>query len=381
MKLDFTKKTPVNDNAAQEAFNTLLGRNAKNITFLPPQKLRFYHEDLFELYPEFSDRYQRLWESIGERGILHPLIVQQTDLFGNEFEILSGNNRFNVGNNQGMDSFPCIIVKTETDEEARLIVIESNWQRSISDMKPSKRAKVVSEWYNAVKHQGKRTDLLNEIEQLNCEDEYDFPNSKNAKISLKSPIDAENSTSDQIGPKLNDNAFGLSPTDIKRNVRVAMLPDCLLEFVDNQRIPFIAAVDVSYLRNDIWNYIYTLMNSNPKLKLTIKVAITMRQLDKIGELKTLSQVQSAFNGLVNNAEKARKVSLSEKLLSQFFNHQEKKQVITGTIEKSLRLRTQTIPDILRQRGVAITNDDKLDEYIIEAVSAYASITDKEDYLC
>ncbi len=347
------------------------------IEMVKTSQIRFYHEKLFSLYDTDSDRYKRLDESILERGILSPLIVQQIDFAGN-FEVLSGNNRLNVARKNDLSAVPCIVVQTESDEEARLIVIESNWQRSVSEMTVSHRAKVFAAWYEAIKRQGKRTDLLTELEALEEEskravESEDYLKKISGIMPFKAPSDAENLTSGHNDQTLTfiSRKTGFSSSEIQRYVRVAKLPDFLLDYVDNDRIALMAAVELSYLRPDVWTYLNSLLVADPKLKISVKTAAKLRQLDSIDKIESLAQLQDAVNG-----SKAAKVgsistvSLPGKFLSQFFNKTETKKNISSAIEKSLRLRTQTIPDILRRHGAMPVGDDKLDELIVEAVEAY-----------
>lgn len=348
-----------------------------SIENISTSRIRFYHEKLFSLYDTDRDRYKRLEESILERGILSPLIVQQIDFAGN-FEVLSGNNRLNVARLNDLPTVPCIVVQTESDEEARLIVIESNWQRSVSEMSVSYRAKVFAAWYEAIKRQGRRSDLLTELEALEEEsrravESEDYVKKISEISGCQAPSDAENSTSGHNDQKLTflSQKTGFSSSEIQRYVRVAKLPDFLLDYVDNGRIALMAAVELSYLRSDVWTYLNSLLVADPKLKISIKTAAGLRQLDSINKIDSLAQLQNAVNS--SGAAKVgsiSKVSLPGKFLSQFFNKTETKKNISSAIEKSLRLRTQTIPDILRRHNAMPVGDDKLDELIVEAVEAY-----------
>ncbi len=340
-------------------------------------KLRHYHENLFPLYDPNSGRYQRLKESIAERGILSPLIVQQIDLQGN-FEILSGNNRHRVACELDLATEPCIVIRTASDEEARLIVIESNWQRSISEMTITGRAKVIAEWYNAIKSQGRRTDLLTAIEALQAEQERaDISENYLKKIldaeAYKSPSDAENGTSRQIWDNLGyiSSKTGFATDDIYRYCQIAKLPDELSEYINNGRIPFRTAVELSYLKgNEVFMWLSVLLAGDDKLKITIAKAVTLRQLQATQALNSITDAQDVLRGKKTvKAQTGRTVALNSKFLSQFFNSREKKKIIEQTIERSLRLTTQTIPEILKASGAEV-DENNLEDFIADAVSAY-----------
>lgn len=359
-------------------------------------RLRHYHENLFPLYDPNSERYKRLKESIAERGILSPLIVHQIDLQGN-FEILSGNNRHRVACELDLATEPCIVIRTASDEEARLIVIESNWQRSISEMTITGRAKVIAEWYKAIKSQGRRTDLLTEIEALQAEQEREDISENYLKKILdaeacKAPSDAENGTSRQIGENLGyiSSKTGYSADDIYRYCRIAMLPDELSMYVNNGRIPFRAAVELSYLKgNEVFMWLSVILAGDNKLKITVAKAFTLRQLQAAQALTSITDAQDVLKGKKTVKPKVgRTVALNSKFLSQFFSGGEKKKDIEQTIERSLRLTTQTIPEIIRDSGAEV-DENSLEDYIAEAVAAYVAskktrsdtmTNTKEDYI-
>lgn len=110
---------------------------------------------------------QRLWDmvdSIREFGILEPLIVWVHD---GKNTILSGHNRQNAGSIAGLTKGPVIIKENLTYEDAVLIATETNLrQRSFDDLRPSEKAYCLKQHYDAIKSQGRRNDMIKEIEEL-----------------------------------------------------------------------------------------------------------------------------------------------------------------------------------------------------------------------
>ena len=110
---------------------------------------------------------QRLWDmvdSIREFGILEPLIVWVHD---GKNTILSGHNRQNAGSIAGLTKGPVIIRENLTYEDAILIATETNLrQRSFDDLSPSEKAYCLKQHYDAIKSQGRRNDLIKEIEEF-----------------------------------------------------------------------------------------------------------------------------------------------------------------------------------------------------------------------
>lgn len=108
-------------------------------------------------------------ESIKEFGIITPILVRP--LGEDKYEILSEHNRTNAGAIAGLDEIPAVVIEELTDEEAMLIVTETNLiQRSFSELSHSEKARILVERHNAIKEQGKRTELINEIESLSTND-------------------------------------------------------------------------------------------------------------------------------------------------------------------------------------------------------------------
>jgi ParB family chromosome partitioning protein len=99
-----------------------------------------------------------------ENGVLTPILVRSK---GDKHEILSGHNRVAAAATVGLQTVPAVIPNEVSDDEARLIVAVSNLiQRSFADLSHSERAAALSAHYEAVKSQGKRTDLIAAIDDL-----------------------------------------------------------------------------------------------------------------------------------------------------------------------------------------------------------------------
>jgi len=120
----------------------------------------------FKLYE--GDRLDDMVESIKNFGIIVPIVVRKKD---NKYQILSGHNRANSAKIVGLSEVPAIIKENLTEEEATLIVTETNlMQRSFTDLLHSERATVIATRHNAMKRQGIRTFLFN-IDVLDFSDD------------------------------------------------------------------------------------------------------------------------------------------------------------------------------------------------------------------
>lgn len=153
-------------------------------------------------------------ESIKQIGVVSPLIVRPDPEGG--FEILSGHHRLHAAQLAGLETVP-VIVKEMDDDAAIIFMVDSNLQRE--NILPSERAFSYKMKLEAMKHQGQRGDL----------------------------------TSDQVGQKswavnqLADDA-NESKTQVQRFIRLTNLIREILDMVDEKKIAFNPAVELSYLK-------------------------------------------------------------------------------------------------------------------------------------
>ena len=173
---------------------------------------------------------QRLWDmvdSIREFGILEPLIVWVHD---GKNTILSGHNRQNAGSIAGLTKGPVIIRENLTYEDAILIATETNLrQRSFDDLSPSEKAYCLKQHYDAIKSQGRRNDLIKEIEEF-----------VNPHETGKNGTSLENPKKSDAGAAVSEE-YGLSKDRIARYLRIATLITPLLDCLDAKTLGFEAA--------------------------------------------------------------------------------------------------------------------------------------------
>lgn len=153
-------------------------------------------------------------ESIKQIGVVSPLIVRPDPEGG--FEILSGHRRLHAAQLAGLETVP-VIVKEMDDDAAIIFMVDSNLQRE--NILPSERAFSYKMKLEAMKHQGQRGDL----------------------------------TSDQVGQKswaVNQLAGDAneSKTQVQRFIRLTNLIPEILDMVDEKKIAFNPAVELSYLK-------------------------------------------------------------------------------------------------------------------------------------
>ena len=156
----------------------------------------------------------RTVESIAQYGVLAPLIARPRPE-GDGYEIISGHRRQYAAKLAGLDTLP-VIVRQMSDDAAVILMVDSNLQRE--HILPSERAFAYKMKLEALKNQGARSDL----------------------------------TSDQVGQKLWSveqvaSDAGESKTQIQRFIRLTNLVPELLDMVDEKKIAFNPAVELSYL--------------------------------------------------------------------------------------------------------------------------------------
>jgi len=189
-------------------------------------KLKKIYEIPLEEIDEFPDHpfkvlddedMMNLAESVREQGIITPATLRKKE--DGRYEILSGHRRKRACELAGLDTLRSEVVEMDRDA-AVIFMVDSNLQRTM--ILPSEKAFSYKMRLEAMKRQGKRTDL----------------------------------TSDPLGPKLRTNVqlaneVSESATQIKRYIRLTELIPELLEKVDKGEIALRPAVDISYLPEDI----------------------------------------------------------------------------------------------------------------------------------
>ena len=155
---------------------------------------------------------QRTVESVEQYGVLSPLIARPCPEGG--YEIISGHRRQHAAQLAGLDALP-VIVRQMSDDAAVILMVDSNLQRE--HILPSERAFAYKMKLDAIKNQGARSDLTS------------------TQVAQKLSVE-----------KVGDDA-GVSKDTIRRFIRLTNLVPELLDMVDEKKISFNPAVELSYL--------------------------------------------------------------------------------------------------------------------------------------
>ena len=163
-----------------------------------------------------DDKMQEMVKSIKEYGVILPVIVRPKE--DGTYEMISGHRRKRACELAGVKQIRCI-VKNLSDDEATILMVDSNIQRE--EILPSEKAFAYKMKLEAMKHQGKQLETTSDpMEQ---------------KLTTREIIANEN---------------GESASNIQRYIRLTELIPELLEEVDNKRIAFRPAVELSYLSEE-----------------------------------------------------------------------------------------------------------------------------------
>ena len=178
-----------------------------------------------------DDKLAKLVDSIREEGVIFPTIVRPKK--DGTYEMISGHRRKLAASIAGLTEIDAI-VKDLTDDEATILMVDSNIQRE--EVLPSERAFAIKMKLEAMKHQGKKVDLFQDDE-----------------TSVQNGQKSENQFSrDVIGE-----AMGISGAMVRRYVRLTELIPELLEKVDNKELGISQAEHLSFLDDDsqylVWN--------------------------------------------------------------------------------------------------------------------------------
>lgn len=269
----------------------------------------------FEIYQ--GQRFTDMVESILTNKVIVPIVVRP---HGNEigkYEILSGHNRVEASKEAGYDTIPAIIREGLSDEEALLIVTETNLiQRSFADLKHSERAIAIATHYAAMKKKsGYRSDLLGEIDTL-----------------TRSPVGNGSKSKSRAMDKLGEQ-YGLSKNTVARYLRIHTLVDSLKEQLDVESIAIRVAVSLSYLRINEQEVIAKLLMDGFK--------VSMSQAEQLREKSTYSELgATCIKGILNDVKSPKdsmSVKFSNDILSQYFTDGETADEIANVVEKALKL--------------------------------------------
>ena len=276
-----------------ESFDDLFGGSgaqetgAEQIINAPLADLHEFKDHPFKVLDD--EKMEETTESIRLYGVLVPGIARPRA--GGGYELIAGHRRKHGSERAGKMEMP-IIVRNYSDDEATIIMVDSNIQRE--DILPSEKAKAYKMKYEAMKHQGK----------------------KSGKNTL-----------DEVGEAAGENA-----KKVQRYIWLARLSDELLEMVDTRKLGFSQGVDISFLSEEAQQWVEVIIEEQGCNVSTVQSG-KLKEYGKSGEL-TLAMVRLI---LTEEKPKERKVTLKADKISKYFSdsysNEEIENVIISLLDK------------------------------------------------
>lgn len=286
---------------------------------IPCDMLIPYHNHRFELYT--GERLEDMVESIKENGVLSPIVVQPTN--DGKYEILIGHNRWNASKIAGLPTVPAIIKEGLDEDTAEMYVIESNlMQRGFDNLRISEQATVIAQRHNEMFSQGKRNDIIRELQILDGTLDETFD-------AMRQKSDGHTDTAKSLASD-----YGLCRTSIVQLIRIDKLINELKALIDSGDLAVRSGVELSFLSEETQ---LDLSELAEEYKIDMKKAKLLREsADKDGNLSN-SDIIRILDGKKSTADKGKSVKISNDIYSRYFEPTTKPQEIAETVEKALEM--------------------------------------------
>ena len=191
----------------------MFNQNIKSPVNIPVSKIHPFEGNPYKVLD--NEEMNFLIESIQQQGIISPVVVRPLENTKDEYEVISGHRRLRASVKAGLETVPAFIYAINRDEAA-IMLVDSNLHRE--HILPSEKAFAYKLKLEALNHQGKRSDLTS------------------------SQVATKFDSATEIG-----NITGESRDKVYRYIRLTYLIPELLDLVDEERIAFTPAVELSYL--------------------------------------------------------------------------------------------------------------------------------------
>lgn len=285
----------VGQKIAMPSIDDLLGVPAsEGSTEIEVAKIHAFKDHPFKVVDD--DKMHELVESIIENGVLTPVIVREDGEGG--YEMISGHRRLFAVKQIGLDMIPAII-RDFDDDSAAIAMVDSNLQRE--EILPSEKAFAYKMRYDAMRHQGTRTDLTS------------------SRVGRK--LDDGDATSSRVGKKLwadieLANQVGESRNQIHRYLRLVELIPEILDLVDTKALALMTAVDISYIDKEVQKWLYEYMKENGACK-SFQI-IALREYLSENQAITQMQMIKILNENIPGTQPSHKITLNQKKLHEYF---------------------------------------------------------------
>lgn len=217
----------------EQAYNALLGSENQ----VEEISLSLLDEVENQPFPINNEKIEQIADSILSVGLLEPILVRS---LGERYEILSGRHRYRACKQLGRDKIKCIVMNNLDDNKARYVLITTNTERN-NDYAPSVYARAYKEEVEILKRMGNNNPSVAAVAERH----------------------------------------GVNRKQIQRYLRLNSLIRELLEMVDNQSIPFMVGVELSFFSSESQKVLFDFLKSHKEINITVNAA---RELRSCGEL-------------------------------------------------------------------------------------------------
>ena len=249
-----------------------------------------------------DEKMQDLVESVKINGVLTPVLLRMDE--NEDYEMVSGHRRMHAAQLAGLTTIPAI-VRELSDDDAIVAMVDANIQRE--ELLPSEKAFAYKMKLDAMKRQGIRTDLT-------CVQNEHKSGKKSREL---------------LGEQV-----GISSVQVTRYIRLTELIPELLDLVDNKKLQFTVAVNISYIDKEVQEWIYEYISDTGFIK-PKQIAALRNQLND-GPINQI-QMLSIFNNCVMAKKVSRSLTFSGKKLTKYFpddyTAKDMEQVIESLLEK------------------------------------------------
>ncbi len=263
----------------------------KNITYIEVDKLKPFENHPYKVKDD--EEMETLVDSVKEHGILSPIITRPLE--NGEYEIISGHRRLFASKRAGLTEVPAFVIEMDRDNAVTALV-DSNLHRE--NISPSEKAFAYKLKMEAMGRQGNRTDLT------------------------LSQVATKYDTATEIGEQMKE-----SRDQVFRYIRLTNLHSKLLEYVDEGRIAFTPAVELSYL-NDIEQQDLIQTIESEDCTPSLSQAVRMKKLSQQGLLDDDKILEIMSEEKANQKER---IKIPTERVRQFFP----KNYTTSQIEEAI----------------------------------------------
>ena len=263
-------------------------------------QLRGFKDHPFQV--KDNEELQALCDSIREYGVLSPLLARPTE---DGYEIISGHRRKAAALKLGLDKLP-VLVRDMTDDEAVILMVDSNLQRE--NLLPSEKAFAYKMKLEAIKRKAGR------------------PSKENSRQLV-----GNYESADLIGQDT-----GESGRTIQRYIRLTYLAKPILDLVDQQRIAFSPAVELSYLTRQEQAELWDIMQSEDCTP-SLSQAVRLKKLSQKAELTPEKILDIMSEQKANQKDRVRiEVSQLRKYFPRNYTAHQMEQSILKLLEEQYR---------------------------------------------